>query len=177
MLTSKIDTQGPGARGRRLQYAGLATLRHRRGRCRLRRRGRRRRSSSPTPTARPCPTQIVESTRYADGGLRRRASRSSRAMCRRWAMRLITSLPSDRPTASALSGRRDHDPAAGPRSHSRMNTTASPSTARPGRSPACASRTATGRSCPGPATSWRGNKTGATSGNSTRGSTAAAASP
>ena len=70
VLASQDRHPRAGDAGRRLQPAGLDALGHRRGRGRLRRRGRHRRRADRTPMARPCPSQILESTRYADGGLK-----------------------------------------------------------------------------------------------------------
>ena len=129
------------------------------------------------PDGQAVPAQILESTRYGDGGLKT----ARVAFIARDVPALGYATYHVSPARASDAGDRSQSLRAGAgrprRFRSRMNSTASRSTARPARSPACASSRATGRSCPGAATSCRASKTGATSGSSTRASTAAAGSP
>ena len=72
-----------GGTGRCFQSAGLATIRHRRGRCRIRRRGRPATDPDRTPTAETCQSRSSKSTRLRgrraeDGAARVRCPRRPR---------------------------------------------------------------------------------------------------
>ena len=100
------------------------------------------------PDGQTVPSQIVESTRYADGGLKTaRVAFIARDVPALGYCDLSRRARLEPATLSPIA-RRGRGGASG--SSSRTNSTGSLSTARPGRSPACSSRTATGRSCPGP---------------------------
>ena len=151
-----------GSAGGRLQPAGMAALGHRRGRGRLRRSGASR-ASTVTGSRRPgrCPCQIVESTRYADGGLKTARVAFIARDVPRSAMRPITSRREGAgpPRRSPSPRRRRGEEAS--LENDLYRVTIDPAT---GAITSLRVKPATGRCSRAAATSWRGSKTAATLG-------------